>query len=65
MSFQMLHQLYSEGLPEIEKVIDMESKGSTDLRQEGLLGAYQAPQTDPNASKRFLLNKATWKMVFS
>lgn len=43
----------------------MESKVSADLRQEGLLGAYQALQIDPNASKRFLLNKATWKIISS
>jgi hypothetical protein len=41
----------------------MESNGNADLRQEGLFGAYQALQIDPNASKRFLLNKATWEMV--
>jgi len=36
MNFQTLHQLYTERLPEIEEIIDMESKGSEDLRQEGL-----------------------------
>ena len=65
MNFETLHQLYSEGLPEIENIIDMESKESEDLRQEGLLGAYQALQRDPHGSKRFLLNKATWEMVSS
>jgi DNA-directed RNA polymerase specialized sigma24 family protein len=65
MNFQSLHHLYSERLPEIEKIIDMESDGNADLRQEGLLGAYQALQTDPHATKRFLLNKATWEMVSS
>ena len=59
MNFQTLHHLYNERLPEIENIIDMESNGNADLRREGLLGAYQALQTDPNASKRFLLNKAT------
>jgi hypothetical protein len=63
MNFQTLHHLYSERLPEIEKIVDMESNGNADLRQEGLLGAYQALQTDPHGSKRFLLNKATWEMV--
>jgi DNA-directed RNA polymerase specialized sigma24 family protein len=43
----------------------MESSGNADLRQEGFLAAYQALQTDPHASKRFLLNKATWEMVSS
>jgi DNA-directed RNA polymerase specialized sigma24 family protein len=65
MNFQTLHQLYNERLPEIENIIDMESKENPDLRQEGLLGAYQALQSDPSASKRFLLNKATWEMVSS
>ena len=65
MNFQTLHQLYNERLPEIEKIVDMESNGNADLRQEGLLGAYQALQIDPHGSKRFLLNKATWEMVSS
>ena len=65
MNFQTLHHLYNERLPEIEHIIDMESKGSADLRQEGLLGAYLALQSDPHGSKRFLLNKATWEMVSS
>jgi len=42
MNFQTLHHLYSKRLPEIESIIDMESNGNADLRQEGLLGAYQA-----------------------
>ena len=65
MNFQTLHHLYSERLAEIENIIDMESNGNADLRQEGLLGAYQALQIDPHGSKRFLLNKATWEMVSS
>ena len=43
----------------------MESNGNADLRQEGLLGAYQALRIDPHGTKRFLLNKATWEMVSS
>ena len=65
MNFQSLQHLYSERLPEIESVIDMESNGNADLRQEGLLGAYQSLEIDPHGSKRFLLNKATWEMVSS
>jgi hypothetical protein len=65
MNFQTLHHLYSERLPEIEKGIDIKSNGDLDLRQEGLLGAYRALQTDPRGTKRFLLNKATWEMVSS
>jgi len=65
MNFQTLHHLYNERLPEIENIIDIESDGNPDLRQEGLFGAYQALQTDPHGSKRFLLNKATWEMVSS
>jgi hypothetical protein len=53
MNFQTLHHLYSERLPEIEHIIDMESNGNADLRQEGLLGAYQALQTDPHATSGF------------
>ena len=65
MNFQTLHHLYSERLAEIEPIIDMESNGDADLRQEGLLGAYQALQIDPHGSKRFLLNKSQWEMVSS
>jgi hypothetical protein len=65
MNFQTLHNLYNERLPEIENIIDMESNGHADLRQEGLLGSYQALQTDPHATNRFLLNKAKWDMVSS
>jgi hypothetical protein len=65
MNSQSLHHLYDERLPEIEKIVDIESNGNADLRQEGLLGAYQALQTDPHGSKRFLLNKAKWEMVSS
>jgi len=65
MNFQTLDQSYSQRLPEIEKIIDIESKGNPDLRQEGLLAACQALQTDPHGSKGFLLNKATWEMVSS
>jgi DNA-directed RNA polymerase specialized sigma24 family protein len=65
MNIQSLHRLYEERLPEIEKSIDIKSNGDPDLRQEGLLGAYQALQTDPHGSKGFLLNKATWEMVSS
>ena len=65
MNFQTLHHLYSERLPEIEKIVDMESNGNADLRQEGLLGSYLALQTDSHGSKRFVLNKAKWEMVSS
>jgi DNA-directed RNA polymerase specialized sigma24 family protein len=65
MNFQTLHRLYEERLPEIEKSIDIKSNGDPDLRQEGLLGAYQALTIDPHGSKGFLLNKATWEMVSS
>lgn len=58
MDSQTIHQLYNERLPEIEHIVDMESNGDADLRQEGLLGAYQALQRDPYGSKRFFLNKA-------
>ena len=65
MNFQTLHHLHSERLAEIEHIIDMESNGNADLRQEGLLGSYQALEIDPHASKRFLLNKTKWEMVSS
>jgi len=57
--------MYEERLPEIEKSIDIKSNENPDLRQEGLFADYQALQTDPHGSKRFLLNKATWEMVSS
>jgi DNA-directed RNA polymerase specialized sigma24 family protein len=65
MNSQTMHHLYDERLPEIEHIIDMESNGNADLRQEGLLGAYLALQRDPHGSKRFLLNKAKWDMISS
>ena len=65
MNFQMLHQLYTQRLPEIEKIIDMESNGNADLKQEGLFGAYQALRKDPFSTDRYLLNKAKWEMVES
>ena len=65
MNFQTLHHLYSERLPEIEHIVDIESNGNADLRQEGLLGAYQALQKDPTATNRYLLNKSQWEMVSS
>ena len=50
MNFQSLHHLYSERLPQIEHIVDIESNGNADPTQEGLLGAYQALQTDPYGS---------------
>jgi DNA-directed RNA polymerase specialized sigma24 family protein len=60
-----MHHMYNERLSQIEHIIDMESDGNPDLRQEGLLGAYLALLTDPHGSKRFLLNKAKWDMISS
>ena len=57
MNFQTLHHFYNERLPEIEHIIDMESDGNAYLRQEKLLGAYLALQTEPHGSKRFLLEQ--------
>jgi DNA-directed RNA polymerase specialized sigma24 family protein len=65
MNFQTLHNVYNERLPEIEHIIDMESNGNADLKQEGLLGAYLALETDPHATKPFLLNRAKWEMTSS
>jgi hypothetical protein len=65
MNIQTLHHLYIQRLPEIGKIIDIESKESPDLRQERLLGAYQALRKDPFGTDRFLLNKAKWEMVES
>jgi hypothetical protein len=65
MNFQTLHRIYEERLPEIEKSIDIKSNGDSDLRQEGLFGAYQAMTIDQHGSKGFLLNKAQWEMIES
>jgi DNA-directed RNA polymerase specialized sigma24 family protein len=65
MNYQSLHRLYQQRLPEIEKNIDIKSNGNSDLRQEGLFGAYQALRIDPYGSKGFLLNKAKWEMIES
>jgi DNA-directed RNA polymerase specialized sigma24 family protein len=65
MKLQTLHNQYKERLNDIEHIINMESNGNDDLKQEGLLGAYQALQIDPYAKNRFLINKAKWEMVCS
>jgi hypothetical protein len=52
-----LHNLYDERIEEIETIINIESNDDDDLKQEGLLGAYQALKIDPHANKRFMMNK--------
>lgn len=65
MNLQALHNTYSQKLNEIGHIIRLQADGNSDLRQEGLIGAYQALKTDPHAKNRFLLNKAKWSMVSS
>jgi DNA-directed RNA polymerase specialized sigma24 family protein len=63
MNLQALHSTYNQRLNDIEHIINIESNGNDDLKQEGLIGAYKALNTDPHANNRFMLNKAKWSMV--
>jgi len=48
---------------DIKHIINIESNGNDDLKQEGLIGAYKALNTDPYATDRFMLNRAKWSMA--
>jgi DNA-directed RNA polymerase specialized sigma24 family protein len=63
MNPQAMENHYNERLNDIEHIISIESNGNDDLKQEGLIGAYKALNTDPHANNRFMLNKAKWSMV--
>jgi DNA-directed RNA polymerase specialized sigma24 family protein len=63
MNPQAMENLYNERLNDIKHIISIESNGNDDLKQEGLIGAYKALNTDPHANNRFMLNKAKWSMV--
>jgi hypothetical protein len=63
MNPQAMENLYNERLNDIEHIISIESNGNDDLKQEGLIGAYKALSTDPEANNRFMSNKAKWSMV--
>jgi len=63
MNLQALHNTYTQKLSDIEHIISIESNGNDDLKQEGLIGAYKALNTDPHANNRFMLNKAKRSMV--
>jgi len=63
MNLQALHNTFSQRLTDIEHIISIESNGNDDLKQEGLIGAYKALNTDPHANNRFMLKKAKWSMV--
>ena len=65
MNSHALHNIYNHRIQNIEHIIDIQSNGNDDLKQEGLIGAYQALKTDQQANKRFILNKAKWSMVSS
>ncbi|MFH1721482.1 MAG: hypothetical protein ABH950_02625 [Candidatus Altiarchaeota archaeon] len=64
MNNQALEQIYNQRIQDIEKSIDIKSGGNEDLKQEGLIGAYKALSTDPQANKTFMLNKAKWSMLY-
>ena len=63
MNSNALQNIYNERIQDIQHIIHNQSGGNDDLKQEGLIGAYHALNTDPNATNRFLLNKAKWSMV--
>jgi len=63
MNPQAMENLYNERLNDIKHIISIESNGNDDLKQEGLIGAYKALNTDPHANNRFMLNKAKRSMV--
>ena len=64
MNSQALENIYNQRIQDIEHIIDIQSNGNDDLKQEGLIGAYKALNTDPHANNRFMLNKAKWSMLF-
>ena len=65
MNSQTLHNIYNQRLQDIEHIIHKQSNGNDDLKQEGLIGAYQALKEDPNANKTFMVNRAKWSMLSS
>ncbi len=64
MNNQALENIYNQRIQDIEHIIHNQSNGNEDLKQEGLIGAYKALNTDPHANNRFMLNKAKWSMLF-
>ena len=65
MNKQKLENLYNQRFNDIENIINIESDGNDDLKQEGLFGAYQTLKIDPQANTRFLVNKAKWGIISS
>jgi len=63
MNLQALHNAYNQRFNDIEHIISNEANGNDDLKQEGLIGAYHAIVKDPQATDRFMLNKAKWSML--
>ena len=63
MNSQALENIYNQRIPDIYHITHNQFNGNEDLKQEGLIGAYQALSTDPNANKTFILNKSKWSMV--
>ena len=62
-NLQALQDTLTQRLKDIEHIINIESNGNDDLKQEGLIGAYKSLNANPHASNRFMLNKAKWSMV--
>jgi DNA-directed RNA polymerase specialized sigma24 family protein len=60
---KQLNAVFEEKFSEIEPAIRNIAKYDDDLVQEGLIGAYFALHSDPNATKRFLVNKAGWSII--
>ena len=63
MNTHALENIYNQRIQDIQHIINNQSNGNDDLKQEGLLGAYQALNKDPHANNRFMLNKSKWSMV--
>ena len=63
MNSNALQNIYNQRVQDIHHIIHNQANGNDDLKQEGLIGAYQSLKADPHANKRFILNKAKWSMV--
>jgi DNA-directed RNA polymerase specialized sigma24 family protein len=62
MNIQSLHSTYNHKIKNIQNVINKYSDGNDDLKQECMIGAYEALVAEPDANYRFLVNRAKWAM---
>ncbi len=60
---KQLNAVFEKKFSEIEPAIRNISKHDDDMAQEGFIGAYFALHSDQNATKRYLVNKASWSII--